>query len=183
VAAVPALMVVGAAALAVKLETPGPALFAQTRVGLDGRRFRMWKVRTMVANASALEPELQHLNELPWPDFKIARDPRVTRVGRWLRRTSIDELPQIWNVARGEMSWVGPRPTPFGLERYRAWHGERLEALPGITGLWQVVARAACNFDERARMDIAYVRHASLRLDLTLLLATVEAVWSGRGAV
>jgi lipopolysaccharide/colanic/teichoic acid biosynthesis glycosyltransferase len=131
VAAVPALMVVGAAALAVKLETPGPALFAQTRVGLDGRRFRMWKVRTMVANASALEPELQHLNELPWPDFKIARDPRVTRVGRWLRRTSIDELPQIWNVARGEMSWVGPRPTPFGLERYRAWHGERLEALPG----------------------------------------------------
>ena len=169
--------------MAVKLETPGPALFSQTRVGLDGRRFRMWKVRTMVANAGALEPELQHLNQLPWPDFKIARDPRVTRVGRWLRRTSIDELPQIWNVARGEMSWVGPRPTPFGLERYRAWHGERLEALPGITGLWQVVARAACNFDERARMDIAYVRHANLRLDVMLLLATVEAVWSGRGAM
>jgi lipopolysaccharide/colanic/teichoic acid biosynthesis glycosyltransferase len=179
---VPAAVVVGLAALAVRWDSPGKALFAQTRVGRNGRPFRMWKLRTMVANAQAMEAELRHLSELPWPDFKITRDPRVTRVGGWLRRTSLDELPQIWNIVRGEMSWVGPRPTSFGLERYQLWHTERLATPPGLTGLWQIVARAECDFDQRLRLDLAYGRNWRLRLDLAILAATVGAVWRQRGA-
>jgi lipopolysaccharide/colanic/teichoic acid biosynthesis glycosyltransferase len=178
-----AALVVAAAALAVRWDSPGPAFFAQRRLGLDGRSFRMWKLRTMVVNAAAMESELRHLNELPWPDFKISRDPRVTRVGRLLRRTSLDELPQLWNVVRGEMSLVGPRPTNFGLADYQLWHTERLVTPPGITGLWQVLERAQCDFDHRLRLDLAYVRAWRLRLDLRLLLATVRAVVGGRGAV
>lgn len=182
VLALPAALVVGLAALAVRCESPGSPFFSQPRLGAGGRSFRMWKLRTMVAGAAAMESELQHLNELPWPDFKISRDPRVTRVGRILRRTSLDELPQIWNVVRGEMSWVGPRPTSFGLERYQLWHTERLEVQPGLTGLWQIRERAQCDFDRRLRLDLAYVRGWRLRLDLAILAATVGAVWSGRGA-
>lgn len=179
----PAALVVAAAALAVRCETPGPALFVQERVGEDGRRFRMWKLRTMVVNARELEAELQHLNELPWPDFKIRRDPRITRVGRLLRSTSLDELPQLWNVVRGEMSWVGPRPTNFGLSDYQLWHTERLTMPPGITGLWQILERAQCDFDHRLRLDLAYVRNWRLRLDLAILAATVGAVLSRKGAM
>ncbi|HVA64242.1 MAG TPA: sugar transferase [Terriglobales bacterium] len=178
----PAAVVVGLAALAVRCESPGSPFFTQPRVGANGKSYRMWKLRTMVAGAQAMEKDLQHLNELPWPDFKISRDPRVTRVGRLLRRTSLDELPQIWNVLRGEMSWVGPRPTSFGLERYQLWHTERLALPPGITGLWQIRERAQCDFDRRLRLDLAYVRGWRLRLDLAILAATVGAVLSGRGA-
>jgi len=181
-AGVPAAVIVAGLALAVRWDTPGKALFAQPRVGRNGRTFRMWKLRTMVINAEALERDLQHLNELPWPDFKISNDPRVTRVGRWLRRTSLDELPQIWNIVRGEMSWVGPRPTSFGLERYELWHTERLATPPGLTGLWQIVARAECDFDQRLRLDLAYVRNWRLGLDLAILAATVRAVLQQRGA-
>jgi len=178
-----AALLVGVAALAVRWESPGPVFFTQERVGAHGRRFRMWKLRTMVVNAAALERQLQHLNELPWPDFKISRDPRVTRVGRLLRRTSLDELPQLWNVIRGEMSLVGPRPTNFGVADYQLWHTERLTTPPGITGLWQVLERAQCDFDQRLRLDLAYVRAWRLGLDVRLLLATIKAVVGGRGAV
>jgi lipopolysaccharide/colanic/teichoic acid biosynthesis glycosyltransferase len=178
----PAALLIALAALAVWLETPGSPFFAQPRLGAHGRRFRMWKLRTMVANAAALEKDLAHLNELPWPDFKIRRDPRITRVGRLLRRTSLDELPQLWNVLRGEMSWVGPRPTNFGLERYALWHTERLAMPPGLTGLWQVLERAQCDFDRRLRLDLAYVRGWRLRLDVAILWATLAVVVSGRGA-
>ncbi|HUX66060.1 MAG TPA: sugar transferase [Terriglobales bacterium] len=178
----PAALLVAAAALAVRCESPGSPFFAQSRLGAGGKSFRMWKLRTMVAGAAAMEKDLQHLNELPWPDFKISRDPRVTRVGRLLRRSSLDELPQIWNVVRGEMSWVGPRPTSFGLERYQLWHTERLALPPGITGLWQIRERAQCDFDRRLRLDLAYVRGWRLRLDLAILAATVGAVLGGRGA-
>ncbi|MGH9466893.1 MAG: sugar transferase [Terriglobales bacterium] len=181
-AALPAGLLVGLAALAVRWESPGPALFSQERIGAHGRYFRIWKLRTMVTDAEAMEAKLSHLNELPWPDFKITNDPRITGVGRLLRRTSLDELPQIWNVWRGEMSWVGPRPTAFGLDRYLLWHTERLALPPGITGLWQIVARAQCDFDQRLRLDLAYVRNWRLALDLAILVATVGAVVHGRGA-
>lgn len=182
IAAVPALIVVGLCALAIRLETPGPALFCQGRTGRDGRLFRMWKLRTMVRNAEELKMQLAHLNELPWPDFKITNDPRITRVGAFLRRTSLDELPQLWNVLRGEMSWVGPRPTDFGPDRYQLWHTERLDVVPGLTGLWQVLARAQCSFDERLRLDLAYLRGWSLHLELAILWRTVAVVLTGKGA-
>jgi lipopolysaccharide/colanic/teichoic acid biosynthesis glycosyltransferase len=178
----PALLVVGLCALAVRLETPGPALFCQRRTGRDGKSFRMWKLRTMVSNAEELKVQLAHLNELPWPDFKITNDPRITKVGSFLRRTSLDELPQLWNVLRGEMSWVGPRPTDFGPDRYQLWHTERLDVVPGLTGLWQVLARAQCSFDERLRLDLAYVRGWSLRLELAILWRTIAVVLTGKGA-
>jgi lipopolysaccharide/colanic/teichoic acid biosynthesis glycosyltransferase len=182
VLALPAAVVIGLAAVAIWIESPGNPFFFQTRVGEHGRNFRMWKLRTMVINAEALERSLQHLNELPWPDFKITRDPRITRVGRLLRRTSLDELPQIWNVIRGEMSLVGPRPTNFGLKDYQLWHTERLATPPGITGLWQILERAQCDFDRRLRLDLAYIRAWRLSLDLAILAATVRAVVQGRGA-
>lgn len=181
-ATVPAALVVGAAALAVWIESPGSPFFAQQRLGTGGSTFRMWKLRTMVSNAAEMEKQLAHLNELAWPDFKISQDPRVTRVGRWLRRTSLDELPQIWNVWRGEMSWVGPRPTNFLLSDYQLWHTERLVVPPGMTGLWQILERAQCDFDQRLRLDLAYVRSWRLSLDVAILLATLGAVWLGRGA-
>ncbi len=178
----PAAILVGLAACAVRWDSPGAALFAQWRVGAHGRRFRLWKLRTMVANAGALKGQLTHLNELPWPDFKITNDPRITGVGRWLRRSSLDELPQLWNVWRGEMSFVGPRPSSFGLEHYRLWHTERLALPPGITGLWQITARARCDFDQRLRLDLAYLRSWRLRLDLAILVATLAVVCRGKGA-
>ncbi|MGH9486439.1 MAG: sugar transferase [Terriglobales bacterium] len=177
-----AAVLVALAAAAIRCESQGPVLIAQWRTGAHGRRFRMWKLRTMVANAAEMKTDLAHLNELPWPDFKISSDPRVTRIGRWLRRTSLDELPQVWNVWREEMSWVGPRPTTFGLDRYQLWQTERLVTPPGITGLWQIAARAQCDFDQRLRLDLAYVRAWRLRLDVKILAATVVAIGMGRGA-
>ncbi|HZC13908.1 MAG TPA: sugar transferase, partial [Thermoleophilaceae bacterium] len=143
-----------ACALAVALDSPGPMFFTQERTGRHGRRFRMFKFRTMVCNAEELKATLQHLNILPPPDFKIIDDPRITRVGKFLRRTSLDELPQIFNVLRGDMSLVGPRPTSFAPSTYDLWHTQRLEVPPGITGLWQVKGRNDTTFDERLRLDI-----------------------------
>ncbi len=167
--------------LAIRLDSPGPALFAQWRTGKDGRRFRFWKLRTMIVDAQVLEERLRPMSRLAWPDFKIENDPRVTRLGRWLRRTSLDELPQLWNVLRGEMSLVGPRPTTFGYETWRLWHTERLAVPPGMTGLWQVLGRGSCSFDERLRQDLAYIRGWRLRLDLEILLLTVAVVITGKG--
>jgi lipopolysaccharide/colanic/teichoic acid biosynthesis glycosyltransferase len=177
-----AIPLLAVCALAIYIEDPGPVVFRQLRTGLHGRRFRMFKFRTMVVNAEELKASLQHLNILPPPDFKIIDDPRITRVGRVLRKTSLDELPQILNVFKGDMSFVGPRPTSFAPQTYSLWHTERLEVRPGITGLWQVTGRNRMTFDERLRLDIAYVRSMSLRRDLAILLRTVFAAFSGTGA-
>jgi len=142
----------------------------------------MLKFRTMVQNAEELKASLQHLNILPPPDFKIIDDPRITRVGKFLRKTSLDELPQILNVIRGDMSLVGPRPTSFAASTYDLWHTERLEVKPGITGLWQVNGRNSMTFDERLRLDIDYVRNMSFALDVKILAQTVTSVASGAGA-
>lgn len=177
-----ALPVIALCALAVRLETPGSPFFAQMRTGMGGRRFRMYKLRTMVPNAAELKARYAHLNELRWPDFKITNDPRLTRVGRFLRRTSLDELPQLINVLRGDMSLVGPRPTSFTPDTYSLWHTARLEVQPGLTGLWQISGRCELEFDERLRLDIAYIRGRGFWLDVSILLRTVSAVVSGRGA-
>lgn len=168
--------------MAIKLDSRGPVLFVQERTGAGGRRFRMYKLRTMVANAEEIKAQYLVLNALSYPDFKILNDPRVTRVGHVLRKTSLDELPQIWNVLRGDMSLVGPRPTSFSASTYSLWHTARLESKPGLTGLWQVSGRNALDFNERVRLDIAYVRYQSLWLDLRILCRTVGCVFSGRGA-
>ena len=136
----------------------------------------MWKFRTMVANAEELKPQLAHLNILPPPDFKIPNDPRITKVGRFLRATSLDELPQLFNVLRGDMSLVGPRPTSFPASSYDLWHTKRLDVAPGMTGLWQLEGRNATTFDERLRLDVKYIRHMSLTQDLRLMARTVGAV-------
>ena len=142
----------------------------------------MYKFRTMVANSEELKQTYAQLNELTWPDFKVSDDPRVTRAGRLLRKTSLDELPQFLNVLKGEMSLVGPRPTSFAVSTYALWQTERLEVLPGITGLWQVSGRSDVDFDKRLRMDIEYIAHRSLWLDLRILLRTPMVVFSQRGA-
>lgn len=178
----PVLLPVGLlCALAVRLESPGPILFAQQRTGQHGVRFPMFKFRTMVQNAEELKASLQHLNILPAPDFKIPNDPRVTRVGRFLRKTSLDELPQMLNVLRGEMSIVGPRPTSFAASTYDLWHSERLEVVPGITGLWQIKGRGTMTFDERLRLDIEYMERRSTLYDLQLMAQTALAVFKGSG--
>jgi lipopolysaccharide/colanic/teichoic acid biosynthesis glycosyltransferase len=168
-------------ALIIRLDSPGSILIAQERTGRDGRRFRMYKFRTMVRNAEELKAGLAHLNVLPPPDFKIPKDPRITRVGMILRQTSLDELPQLFNVLRGEMSLVGPRPTSFEPTTYSLWHTRRLEVTPGITGLWQLKGRNLTTFDERLRLDIEYIEHRSFWLDLKILLQTVPAVFRRSG--
>lgn len=176
------LLVLGACAALVWLSNPGPVIFAQLRTGRGGRRFKMYKFRTMVTNAEELKHKYAHLNELTWPDFKIANDPRVTRFGRFLRRTSLDELPQIFNVLIGNMTLVGPRPTSFEASTYDLWHTERLEVLPGITGLWQINGRSDLEFNDRLRLDLKYIEQQCLWLDIRILAATVVAVLTQRGA-
>jgi lipopolysaccharide/colanic/teichoic acid biosynthesis glycosyltransferase len=178
---VPVAIVAALCALAVRLDTPGPVFYSQLRIGRDGRPFRMWKFRTMVENAEELKASLAHLNVLPPPDFKIPDDPRVTRVGKFLRKTSLDELPQFLNVLKGEMSIVGPRPAEDGMDTYRLWYGERLEVPPGITGIWQLEGRAAISFDERLRYDLEYIRTMSLWLDVKLIVRTIAVVFKGTG--
>lgn len=176
---VPALLLIAAA---IKIASPRtPALFTQTRIGRHGRRFQMYKFRTMLPEAEELKSRLRRLNELPWPDFKVTDDPRVTRLGRFLRRTSLDELPQLLNVLRGEMSLVGPRPTSFSDSTYALWQRARLDAQPGITGPWQVDGRGSYNFDRRTRLDIDYIRRRSLLLDLKILLRTIGVVVRRKG--
>ena len=177
------LPLVGLIALAIKVTSPrGPILFVQVRTGRGGRRFCMYKFRTMVPNAEALKEKYAHLNELKWPDFKVTNDPRVTSIGRLLRKSSLDELPQLFNVLRGDMSLVGPRPTFFSADEYRLWHTARLDVLPGITGLWQVTVRSTVDWDNRTRLDIAYVARRCMTLDLEILLRTVPSVLKAHGA-
>lgn len=166
----------------VKLSDRGPVFFVQERTGRGGERFKMLKFRTMVPGASDMKEDLEETNVMHGPDFKVVDDPRTTRVGMWLRKTSLDEAPQLWNILKGDMSIVGPRPTSFTKDTYDLWHTERLEATPGLTGLWQVTGRGDIDFDERVRLDIAYVRNQSIALDLSIMLQTVPAVLFQRGA-
>jgi lipopolysaccharide/colanic/teichoic acid biosynthesis glycosyltransferase len=176
------LLVMGVCAALIWITDGRPLLFAQDRTGRGGRRFRLYKFRTMVRNAAELKEQLAELNQLSGPDFKIEDDPRITPLGRIMRKTSLDELPQIFNVLLGDMSLVGPRPTSFEASTYDLWHTERLEVLPGITGLWQVGGRSDVDFDERVRLDIEYVEKRSLLLDTWILVRTVGVLFSQRGA-
>lgn len=177
------LPLIGSIALIIRITSPGaPVVFRQLRTGKGGRRFNMYKFRTMVHNAEELKAVYAHLNELQLPDFKITNDPRTTPIGRFLRKTSLDELPQLFNVLRGQMSLVGPRPTSFGPETYQLWHTERLDVMPGMTGLWQIIGRAHLEFDDRLRLDIAYIERAGIWLDINILIRTFLAVFQQRGA-
>ena len=177
------LPVMATAAAAIKLTSPGPILFRQVREGQDGRPFSIYKFRTMHDGAEAMRDALADFSEQDGPAFKMTDDPRITPVGRVLRSTSIDELPQLWNVLRGDMSLVGPRPLPIRESlSCDAWQRRRLEAKPGLTCTWQVHGRSRVSFDEWIRMDLRYIRSRSLLLDLKLLLQTVPAVLSRRGA-
>jgi exopolysaccharide biosynthesis polyprenyl glycosylphosphotransferase len=173
--------VIVVAAVAIRLDGLGPVLFRQVRVGLRGRPFRVLKLRTMVPDAEARRAELLEHNEIRGPAFKVTHDPRVTRIGRFLRRTSMDEVPQFWNVVRGEMSLVGPRPPlPEEVAGYNLWHRRRLAMKPGMTGLWQVSARREGDFDRWVRIDLDYIDGWSLWLDVKIILRTVPAMIQGR---
>lgn len=178
VLAVPMLMI----ALAVWAQDPrAPILFGQRRCGRHGRDFRVLKFRTMVANADELKEQLRPLSVVPWPDFRLINDPRVTPVGRFLRKTSLDELPQFINVLRGEMSLVGPRPTTFAASTYALWETGRLDYRPGITGPWQVWGRSTMDFDERCRLEIRFFRKRSILAEMWILMATVGSVVGRKG--
>jgi lipopolysaccharide/colanic/teichoic acid biosynthesis glycosyltransferase len=182
--ALPVLLpLMGLVAFLIKIESKGaPVVFTQCRTGKGGRRFKIYKFRTMVPNAEEMKLQLLHLNELQWPDFKISQDPRVTRIGHILRKTSLDELPQVFNILKGQMTIVGPRPTSFGADTYQLWHTERLDITPGLTGLWQVIGRGEMEFDERVRLDVAYAKHRCLTLDFIIMFLTFATVLKGKGA-
>ena len=170
-------------AIAIKLDSAGPAVFMQERVGLRGRRFRFYKFRSMANGADGMKAQLRHLSEVDGPVFKLAADPRVTRVGTFLRRTSLDELPQLINVIRGDMSIVGPRPPlPDEVAQYRPSDMIRLAVKPGLTCWWQVRGRSSIDFDTWMAFDREYVYGLSFMVDVQILLRTVKAVLSGRGA-
>ena len=168
--------------LLIKLEDPSaPVLFRQPRCGANGRRINVLKFRTMVKDADALKEGLREQSVVAWPDFRLYDDPRVTRLGRFLRTASLDELPQLVNVLIGDMSLVGPRPTSFDVSTYKLWHTGRLDYRPGITGPWQVLGRDSMDFDERCRLEIQFFRRPSLLAELKLLLATVTIVFRRTG--
>jgi lipopolysaccharide/colanic/teichoic acid biosynthesis glycosyltransferase len=170
-------------AIAIKLDSPGPAIFMQERVGLRGRRFRFYKFRSMTHGADRMKSGLQHLSEVDGPVFKLRSDPRVTRIGGFLRRTSLDELPQLLNVIRGEMSLVGPRPpVPEEVAQYRPSDMIRLAVKPGLTCWWQVRGRSSVDFETWMAYDREYVYGLSFVVDVQILLRTVQAVLSARGA-
>jgi exopolysaccharide biosynthesis polyprenyl glycosylphosphotransferase len=168
----------------VNITSRGPVFFVQDRCGFGGRLFRFYKFRTMVEDAEQRKAQLAHLNEMKGPAFKMRRDPRVTKLGAILRKTSLDELPQLWNVLKGDMSLVGPRPPlPDEVERYDARQAQRLSVMPGITGLWQVSGRNSLpDFDMWLELDLEYARRQSLALDLRILVKTVVVVLLARGA-
>jgi lipopolysaccharide/colanic/teichoic acid biosynthesis glycosyltransferase len=172
-----------AAAAAIKLTSKGPVLFAQKRAGLGGKPFKIYKFRTMVVDAEALKAKLKAQNEQDGPAFKIKDDPRVTKVGKFLRKTSIDELPQLWNVLIGDMTLVGPRPLPVNeSDACEGWQRRRLDVTPGLTCIWQVKGRSRVSFAEWVRMDVAYIRRRTFWHDVTILAQTIPAVLLRRGA-
>jgi len=169
-------------AMAIKLDSKGPIFFSQKRVGLRGRRFQVLKFRTMVVNAEELKHQLMDRNEMDGPVFKITDDPRITKVGRFLRKTSLDELPQFFNVLMGDMSVVGPRPPlPVEVRVYERWQLRRLSMKPGITCIWQVSGRNDIPFEEWMKMDLEYIDNWSLKLDFVLFLKTIRTMVKGDG--
>ncbi len=171
-----------ALSLAIKMDSPGPILYRAPRVGKKGRHFVCYKFRTMVSNADALKPTLRRRNEHRGATFKIANDPRITRIGRFLRKYSLDELPQFWNVLQGEMSMVGPRPHPLDdYAKYDLAHLRRLDVTPGLTGLWQITARGSASFEDTVLLDLQYIENWSIWLDMKLLVKTFGAVFGGTG--
>lgn len=180
---VAALPVIALAAFVIKLDSPGPVFHRAVRVGRDGREFTFLKLRSMRVGAEELRGLLLHLNQAQGPAFKLHSDPRVTRVGRWLRKLSLDELPQLLHVLQGTMSLVGPRPPfPEEVKRYEPWMLRRLSVTPGLTCLWQVRGRSDLGFEEWMRLDLEYVDRQSFRLDIAILALTLPAVLSARGA-
>jgi exopolysaccharide biosynthesis polyprenyl glycosylphosphotransferase len=181
--AIPALIIIGISSIAIRVTSSGPAFFKQERCGLNGRLFTMYKLRSMVDNAEQARFEMEALNEMDGPVFKSSRDPRRTAVGKFLRKFSIDELPQLYNVLRGDMSLVGPRPPlPQEVARYESWQRRRLSMKPGITCLWQISGRNEVSFHDWMKLDLTYIDNWSLLLDLKILLKTVPIVLLGRGA-
>lgn len=177
------LPVIPVIAVMIKLDSPGPVFFRQYRVGRGGRIFRFYKFRSMYREAEREKNKLEALNEQDGPIFKLKSDPRVTTVGRFLRRSSLDEIPQIFNVVRGEMSVVGPRPPlPSEVAHYQPWHRMRLEVKPGITCLWQISGRSHLSFDEWMRLDMEYLKHRSFMIDVMIFLKTIPAVIARKGA-
>jgi exopolysaccharide biosynthesis polyprenyl glycosylphosphotransferase len=175
--------VMGLIALVIRLDSPGPAIYRSWRVGWKGRKFLCYKFRSMVQNADQLKDGLRHLNEREGPFFKVTNDPRQTRVGGFLRRFSLDELPQLWNIVKGEMSLVGPRPHPLDdYEKYQLEHLRRLDVKPGITGLWQVYARQDPSFERNLSLDLEYIENWSVWLDTKILLKTIPAALAGSGS-
>ncbi|MBV8552991.1 MAG: sugar transferase [Acidobacteriaceae bacterium] len=169
-------------AVLIKITSPGPVVYRQDRCGLNGRKFTMYKLRSMVQNADELKADLEHLSERDIA-FKIPHDPRVTPIGRWIRKFSIDELPQLWNVLRGDMSIVGPRPpVPEEVARYERWQRRRLRMRPGLTCLWAVSGRDHIDFISWMKMDICYIENWSLKLDWSIILRTIPHVLAGKGA-
>lgn len=178
-----ALPLLAFAALLIKLDSAGPVFYSATRIGRKGERFTCYKLRTMVTDSDSSKPGLRLLNQRQGAFFKMADDPRLTKLGKWFRKYSVDELPQLWNVLRGEMSLVGPRPHPHDdVQRYRLGDLQRLDFLPGMTGLWQVTAREDPSFARCVALDVEYIQHWSLLLDLRILVRTVAAVARGSGA-
>ncbi len=170
-------------AILIRLETRGPVFYRSTRIGRGGRPFTFYKLRSMVQDADRHQHTIAHMNEADGPVFKIARDPRITRVGRFLRSTSLDEVPQFFNVLIGDMTLVGPRPPiPREVAQYEPWQLRRLDVRPGITCLWQISGRSRIGFQEWMRLDLEYIRHQSLALDAKILLRTIPAVLSREGA-
>jgi lipopolysaccharide/colanic/teichoic acid biosynthesis glycosyltransferase len=170
-------------AIIIRFTSPGPILFGQKRSGLHGRLFTMYKFRSMVSNAEMLRAELDAYNEMSGPVFKMKDDPRITPFGRLLRKTSLDEFPQFWNVLVGDMSLVGPRPPiPTEVQHYDPWHRRRLSMKPGLTCLWQISGRNKIAFDQWMKLDLQYIDSWSLWLDLKILARTVPVVFSGLGA-
>lgn len=171
------------AALAIKLTSSGPIIFNQRRAGLGGRPFTIYKLRTMSTDAEARKKMLRALSEQDGPAFKLTNDPRITRIGHILRKTSIDELPQLWNVIKGDMSLVGPRPLPVDeSQACELWQQRRLDVTPGLTCIWQVEGRSRVTFDEWVRMDVKYIRRRNILHDLSLMFRTIPAVLLRRGA-
>lgn len=170
-------------ALLIKLTSPGPAVFCQKRVGKRRAIFSMYKFRSMVENADDMRPYLKELNDPGGRLFKMRVDPRITKIGKWLRAFSLDELPQLINILKGEMSLVGPRPMPIDeVENYNAQHHQRHQVTPGLTGLWQVSGRSDLTFDQMIELDLLYIQKCSLRYDLMILFRTVSVVLLGKGA-
>jgi exopolysaccharide biosynthesis polyprenyl glycosylphosphotransferase len=175
--------VIAVLAFIVRATSRGPVFYRSTRIGRGGRPFTFYKLRSMVKDADLKRQHLSHLNEADGPVFKIARDPRITPIGRFMRSTSLDEVPQFWNVLIGDMSLVGPRPPiPEEVAQYEPWQLRRLDVRPGLTCLWQISGRSRIGFQEWMRLDLEYIRHRSLRLDLKILLRTIPAVLSREGA-